>query len=52
MGHRWNVPVLFSGLLLGGENVEKRGDGQKTKFFMNNTVQALIPFKERHKGAY
>ena len=45
-------PVLFSGVLLGGANVEKRGDDQKTKFFMDNTIQALISFNERHKGAY
>ena len=40
--------VLFLGFLLGSANLEKQGDDQKKKFFMDNTVQALIPFKERH----
>ena len=30
--------------------MEKRGDYQEKKFFIDNTVQALIPFKERHRG--
>ena len=42
--------VLFSGLLLGGANVEKQGDYQEKKFFIDNTVQVLIPFKEKHRG--
>ena len=42
--------VLFLGLLLGGANVEKRGDDQEKKFFMDNIVQALTGFKERHWG--
>ena len=37
-------------MLLGSANLEKQGDDQKKKFFMDNTVQALIPFKERHRG--
>ena len=40
--------VLFLGFLLGSANLEKQGDDQKKKLFMDNTVQALIPFKERH----
>ena len=35
--------VLFWGLLLGGANVEGRGDDQEKKFFIDNTAQALIP---------
>ena len=35
--------VLFWGLLLGGANVEGRGDNQEKKFFIDNTAQALIP---------
>ena len=30
--------------------MEKRGDDQEKKFFMGNTVHALIPFKERHRS--
>ena len=30
--------------------MEKRGDDQEKKFFMDNIVQALIGFKERHWG--
>ena len=35
--------VLFLGLLLGGANVEGRGEDQEKKFFIDNTAQALIP---------
>ena len=35
--------VLFLGLLLGGANVERRGDDEEKKFFIDNTAQALIP---------
>ena len=42
--------MLFLGLLLGSANLEKQGDDQTKKFFMDNTVQALIPFKERHRS--
>ena len=38
--------VSFWAFLLGGANVEKWGDHQKKKFFIDNAVQALIPFKE------
>ena len=34
--------VLFLGLLLGGANVEKRGENQEKKFFIDTTGQALI----------
>ena len=36
--------VLFRGLLLGGANVEGRGNDEEKKFFIDNTAQALIPF--------
>ena len=42
--------VLLLGFLLGKANVKKRGDGHEKKFFMNNTVQALILLKESHRG--
>ena len=35
--------VLFLGLVLGGANVEQRGDDQEKKFFIDNTAQALTP---------
>ena len=41
--------VLFLGLLFGVANVEKWGDNQEKKFFMDNTVCTLIPFKERQR---
>ena len=41
---------LFLGLLLRGANVEKWGDDQEKKFFIDDTAQALIPFKKRHKS--
>ena len=41
--------VLFLGLLFGVANVEKRGDNQEKKFFMDNTACTLIPFKERQR---
>ena len=43
------IAALFLGLLLRG-NVEKRGNHQEKKFFIDNAVQALIPFKEKHRG--
>ena len=30
--------------------MEKWGDDQEKKFFIDDTAQALIPFKERHKS--
>ena len=30
--------------------MEKQCDYQEKKFFIDNTVQVLIPFKERHRG--
>ena len=33
-------------LLLGGSNVKKGSDRQKNKFFINNSIKALILFKE------
>ena len=51
---RWGfvgIPYNFlGGLLLGGSNLEKWGDHQKKKFFINNSVEALIPFKEEHQN--
>ena len=35
--------ILFLELLLGGTYVERRGDNQEKKFFIDNTAQALIP---------
>ena len=40
-----NWIYFFGGLLLGGANAEKWGDHQKRKFFLNNSVEALISFK-------
>ena len=30
--------------------MEKWGDDQEKKFFIDDTAQTLIPFKERHKS--
>ena len=30
--------------------MRKWGDHQKKKFFIKNSVEALIPFKEKHQG--
>ena len=38
-------------MLLGGANVEEWGDHQEKKFFIDNAVQALIPF-QGDIGAY
>ena len=38
------------GLQLGGSNAGKWVDHQKKKFFMNNSVEALIPFNEGYQG--
>ena len=35
--------------LLGGSNAEKWGDHRKKKFFINNSVEVLISFKEKHE---
>ena len=35
---------------MGGLNAEKWGDDQNKKFFVNNSVEALILFKEGHQG--
>ena len=38
--HKLHIP--FGRLLLGGSNTEKWGDHQKKKFFIGNSVEALI----------
>ena len=43
---------LFGGLHLGSSNAEKWGDHQRKKFFINNSVDTLISFKEEHLGLY
>ena len=45
VGDWWNSIHYFGGLLLGGSNVEKWGDHQKEKFFINNSVEAVNSFK-------
>ena len=40
---------LSERLLLVVSNAEKWGDYQKKKFFINNFVKTLIPFKEEHQ---
>ena len=42
--------VLLGRLHLGGANSEKRGDHQNQKSFMNNSVQAKIPFNKDHQS--
>ena len=42
---------LYIFLLLEGTNAAKRGDHQK-KFFINNAVEALIPFKEEDRQGF
>ena len=37
-------------LQLGHSHAERNGDHQKKKFFINNFVEALIPFSEEHQG--
>ena len=44
----WEWEVGVWGLLLGGSNVEKWGDHQKKNFFINNSIEAVISFKEKH----
>ena len=39
----------FIGLQLGGSHPKERGDHRKKKFFINNSVEALIPFNEEHQ---
>ena len=34
---------------MGGSNAEKKGHHQKKKFFINNFIEAVIPFKEKHQ---
>ena len=35
---------------MGGSYAEKWGDHQKNKFFIDNSVETLIPFKEEDQG--
>ena len=49
-GAALELHVLYLVLLLGGANVEKWGDHQEEKFFIDNAVQALIPFQEGHRA--
>ena len=40
----------IGGLQLGSSDAEKWDDHHRKKFFTNNSVEALIPFKEEHQG--
>ena len=42
--------ILFWGLFLVGSNVEKWVNRQKKEFFINNSVEAVILFNEKHQG--
>ena len=42
--------TFLMGLCLGSSNVEKWGKHQRKKLFINNSVEALILFKEEHQG--
>ena len=44
--------TFLGGLQLGRSNAEKWVDHQRKKFFINNSVEALIPFREEHQGLY
>ena len=51
-GGWWAVEMIctsLGGFLLGGSNAE-RGDHRKKNFFISNSVEALIPLKEGHRG--
>ena len=51
----WRRPLKlhtpFGGLLLGISNTEKSANHQKKKFFVSNSVEALIQFKKEHHGS-
>ena len=36
--------------MLGDLNAEKQSDHQKKKFFINKSIEALIPLKEGYQG--
>ena len=44
------VSTFFGVLHLGGSHAEKRGDHQKKKFFINNSVEDLILCNEEDQG--
>ena len=50
VGDSWNCIFFFWESLLGGVNVGKWGDRQEKKFFIDNAVQALIPFQVGHQA--
>ena len=50
MGGPWNWIYVFGGLLLGGSNAEKWGDHKKKKFFINNFIEVVISFKQKHQS--
>ena len=37
---------------MGGSNAQKWGDHERKKFFINNSVEGLIPSKEKHQGPF
>ena len=41
---------FFGELLLGGSNAERWSDHKKKKFFINNSVEVKISFKEKHQS--
>ena len=40
----------FFGIVVGRFKYGKMGDHQKKKFFINNTVEAVVAFKKEHQG--
>ena len=44
------MDVLFLKIAVGRFKCGKWGDRQKKKFFINNSVKAVISFKEKHQG--
>ena len=50
MGGQRNYIYFLGGLLLRDSNTGKWGDHQKKKFFINNSVEAVILFKVEVSG--
>ena len=50
-GGRRNCICLFGEMCSGGgSDAEKRSNHQNKRFFMNNSVEALIPFNEGYQS--
>ena len=49
-GRPMKLDIRFWGIVIGRFNAEKWGDHKKKKFFINNFIEVVISFKQKHQS--